>query len=121
MGRQTWYIDVEIKERQTDGQRSRYTDGRTGRQTDGQTDGQTDRQTDEQIAWGIDGWKLQCKLSKKSSDKVGRPNAVEFINFWSKCFSIQLQKCNARVISKKLSSLSEDNRCDLFATQYFSH
>ena len=22
-------------------------------------------------AWGIDGWKLLCKLSKKSSDKVG--------------------------------------------------
>ena len=72
-------------------------------------------------AWGIDGWKLLCKLAKKSSDKVGRPNAAEFIDFWSKRFSIQLQKCNARVISKKLSSLSEDNRCDLFATQYFSH
>ena len=72
-------------------------------------------------AWGIDGWKLLCKLSKKSSDKVGRPNAAEFIDFWSKRFSIQLQKCNARVISTKLSSLSEDNRCDIFATQYFSH
>ena len=72
-------------------------------------------------AWGIDGWKLLCKLSKKSSDKVGRPNAAQFIDFWSKCFSVQLQKCNARVISKKLSSLSEGNRCDLFATQHFSH
>ena len=37
-------------------------------------------------AWGIDGWKLLCKLAKKSSDKVGRPNAVEFIDFWSKHF-----------------------------------
>ena len=54
-------------------------------------------------------------------DIVGRPNAAEFIDFWSKRFSIQLQKCNARVISKKLSTMSEDNRCDLFATQYFSH
>ena len=60
-------------------------------------------------AWGIDGWKLLCKLAKKSSDKVGRLNAAEFIDFWSKRFSIQLQKCNARVISKKLSSMSEDN------------
>ena len=59
---------------------------------------------------GIDEWKLLCKLSKKSSDKVGRPNAAEFIDFWSKRFSVQLQKCNTRVISKKLSSLSEGNR-----------
>ena len=37
-------------------------------------------------AWRIDGWNLLCKLSKKSSDKVGRPNAAEFIDFWSKRF-----------------------------------
>ena len=37
-------------------------------------------------AWGINGWKLQCKLAKKSSDKVGRPNDTEFIDFWSKRF-----------------------------------
>ena len=32
-------------------------------------------------AWGIDGWKLLCKLSKKSSDKVRRPKSAEFIDF----------------------------------------
>ena len=73
--------------------------------TDRQPDRQTNRQTDskQQLpvgtiatvtplvmehfgAWGIDAWKLLCKLSKKSSDKVGRPNAAEFIDFWSNAF-----------------------------------
>ena len=42
------------------------------------------------------------KIVKKSSDEVRRLNAVEFIDFCNTCFSVQLQKCNTNIISKKL-------------------
>ena len=47
------------------------------------------------------------QIIKKSSDKVGQLNAAEFIDFWPKRSSVELQKCSARVISKEVSSLSE--------------
>ena len=71
--------------------------------------------------WGFDAWKFLKKIAKKSSDEVGRLNSAEFIDFWRKRFSVQLQKCNAIVISKKSSSLTGVNRSDFYATQYFSH
>ena len=61
------------------------------------------------------------KIAKKSSDEVGRVNPAEFIDFWSKRFSVQIQKCNENIISKKSSSLTGVNRSDFYATQYFSH
>ena len=64
---------------------------------------------------------LKKKMAKKSSDEVGRLNAAKFIDFWNKRFSVQLQKCNANVISKKSSSLTGVNRSDFYATQFFSH
>ena len=72
-------------------------------------------------AWGFDAWKFFKKIAKKSSDEVGRLNAAKFIDFWSKRFSIQLQECNANVISKKSSSLTGVDRSDFYATQFFSH
>ena len=72
-------------------------------------------------AWGFDAWKFLKKIAKKSSDEVGRLTAAEFIDFWSKRFSVQLQRCNANVISKKSSSLTGVNRSDFYGTQFFSH
>ena len=77
-------------------------------------DRQTDRQTDKWVETPV-------QIIKEVIGQSGTTDSAEFIDFWPKRFSVQLQKCNARVISKKLSLLSEDNRYDLFTTQYFSH
>ena len=89
---------------------------------DRQTDKQTDRQTGAQanrFCISIKLNSLTCiytykqlvdvifRQTDRQTDRVERPYAAKFIDFWSKRFSVQLQKCNARVISKKVSSLSE--------------
>ena len=56
-------------------------------------------------SWGEEARKFLQKLTAFSSDEAGRPNAVEFLDFWRKRFSVQLQKCNVKVIAKKLSML----------------
>ena len=55
--------------------------------------------------WGEEEKKFLQKISKHSLDKIGRPNAPEFIDYWRKRFSVQLQKCNAKVLLKKSSAL----------------
>ena len=77
---------------------------RINRQTDRQIDGRTDRRTDRQ-----------------STDGVGRPNVAEFVDFWRKRFSVQLQRCNSRVILKKLSAFDITDTCNEYSTQYFRH
>ena len=54
--------------------------------------------------WGEEARKYLRKLAQRSTDGVGRPNAAEFVDFWRKRFSVQLQRCNSRVILKKLSA-----------------
>ena len=73
--------------------------------------------------WGEEGKKFLQKLSKHSSDKIGRPNAPEFIDYWRKRFSVQLQKRNAKVLLKKSSALCSDgvNKLVSYCTQFFSH
>ena len=72
--------------------------------------------------WGEQGVKFLKKLSNQSSDEAGRPNAPEFLDFWRKRFSIQLQKCNAQVISKKLSGLcGRPEKPMALSTQVFPH
>ena len=48
---------------------------------------------------------LDC-LSKKSKDEHGRNNEADFRDRWRRQISIDIQRCNAKVISKKLSKLS---------------
>ena len=62
------------------------------------------------------------RLAKKSRDELGRPNAAEFLDIWRNRFSTQLLKCNARVIMRKLSALTNniDGTVDC-STQSFSH
>ena len=70
-------------------------------------------------SWG-EARNFLLKLAAVSSDEAGRPNAAEFLDFWRKRFSVQLQKCNVQVISKKLSMLCVGSeRPDSLSTQFF--
>ena len=59
--------------------------------------------------WGLQADIFLHRLSKQCSFTNEDPfcNAVQFKSFWRKRFSMILQRCNARVILKKLSRLSE--------------
>ena len=71
-------------------------------------------------SWGEEARKFLQKLAAFSSDEAERPNAVEFLDFWRKRFSVQLQKCNVQVISKKLSMLcGRSERPDSLSTHFF--
>ena len=71
-------------------------------------------------SWGEEARKFLQKLAAFSSDEAGRPNAAEFLDFWRKMFSVQLQKCNVQVISKKLSMLcGGSERPDSLSIQFF--
>ena len=62
------------------------------------------------------------RLAKKSRDELGRPNAAEFLDIWRKRFSTQLQKCNAKAIMRKISTLTNDIDCTVdCSTQFLSH
>ena len=107
------------------GQTCRQTDKQTDISTDGQSSvhtyiQDTDSKTDNR-RWGVMGRNFLQKLAKKSCDEIGRPNAAEFLDFWRKRFSLQLQKCNAKVILRKMASLSSDTSSAKYSTQFFSH
>ena len=71
-------------------------------------------------SWGEEARKFLQKLAAFSSDEAGRPNAAEILDFWRKMFSVQLQKCNVQVISKKLSMLcGGSERPDSLSIQFF--
>ena len=73
-------------------------------------------------SWGEEARNFLQKQAAFSSDEAGRPNAAEFLDFWRKRFSGQLQKCNVQVISKKLSMLcGGSERPDSHSAQFFSH
>ena len=48
--------------------------------------------------------KSRDELGRPNADELGRPNAAEFLYIWRKRFTTQLQKCNAKVIMRNLSS-----------------
>ena len=53
--------------------------------------------------WGQDGMKFLHRLSHQSVNEDGKKNSKEFMTFWRCCLSVALQRCNARVIGRKLS------------------
>ena len=55
--------------------------------------------------WREEDKKFLYKFSKHSLGEIGRPNAPEFIDYWRQKFSVQLQKCNAKVLLKEFSTL----------------
>ena len=59
--------------------------------------------------WGGQAHDYLNDLSRRSVDEVGRSNAEEFKSYYRRCFSVLLQKCNARVIMKKFTLLTSDS------------
>ena len=57
--------------------------------------------------WGEKAEGFLKELAKESTDEDGHPNTCEFVGYWRKRVSLQIQKCNAGVIFRKLSSLTE--------------
>ena len=57
--------------------------------------------------WGEEAQKYLRNLSMLSRDEDGRNNASQFTTYWRQRFSIQLQYCNANILARKMSKLSE--------------
>ena len=56
--------------------------------------------------WGSEAESFLCHLAKKSRNVEGQQNTVEFLNYWRRRFSVSLQRCNTKVVLKKISRLS---------------
>ena len=71
--------------------------------------------------WGLKAQQLLYDLSLLSFDEDGQKNGRDFMTYWRRCLSVALQRCNARVITRKLSSLAKSNSCsvDLYSLQLF--
>ena len=54
--------------------------------------------------WGKKAEAYLDDLSKRSRDGFGRLNRAEFKDYWRKRLSIQLQRCNASVLLRKVSN-----------------
>ena len=55
--------------------------------------------------WGQEADNFLNSLSKKSKDLEGRSTEADFRTRWHRQISIIIQRCNARVILKKISRL----------------
>ena len=55
--------------------------------------------------WGQEADNFLSSLSKKSKDLEGRSTEADFRTRWRRQISITMQRCNARVILKKISRL----------------
>ena len=67
-------------------------------------DRQTDRQADRQ-ALGTTGKKYLHQLSLRSTDECGNSNSSQFKTYWKERLSVHLQRCNSRVIYRKVEGL----------------
>ena len=56
--------------------------------------------------WGPSAEDYLDRISKKAKDINGHNSETDFRDRWLKQISVNVQKCNARVISKKVSKLS---------------
>ena len=57
--------------------------------------------------WGSEGEKFLHYIARLSRNDQGKKNEADFCRYWRRRFSVSLQKCNSRVIFKKLSCLSQ--------------
>ena len=53
--------------------------------------------------WGQEASDYLNQLSRLSRDEDGRPNPSDFKTHWRHRLSVQLQRCNARVIARKMA------------------
>ena len=62
--------------------------------------------------WGKKAETYLDDLSKRSKDDFGKSNRAEFKDYWRQRIAIQLQRCNANVLLKKISNaLSGQAKC----------
>ena len=54
--------------------------------------------------WGKKAETYLDDLSKQSKDDFGKSNRAEFKDYWRQRIAIQLQRCNANVLLKKISN-----------------
>ena len=64
--------------------------------------------------WGQEADNFLSSLSKKSKDSEGRSTEANFRTRWLRQISIIIQRCNARVILKKISSRLHVGKTDDF-------
>ena len=71
--------------------------------------------------WGGRAQSLLRDLSTLSVNEDGQNNSTDFIAYWRHCIFVALQRCNARVITRKLSRLAQCNSCnfELYLFQLF--
>ena len=55
--------------------------------------------------WGQQAEKYLHQLSLRSTDECGNNNSSQFKTYWRERLSVQLQRCNSRVIYRKVGLL----------------
>ena len=55
--------------------------------------------------WGQQAEKYLHQLSLRSTDECGNSNSSQFKTYWRERLSVQLQRCNSRVIYRKVEGL----------------
>ena len=55
--------------------------------------------------WGQQAEKYLHQLSLRSTDECGKSNSSQFKTYWRERLSVQLQRCNSRVIYRKIEGL----------------
>ena len=53
-------------------------------------------------------------LASRSRDETGRKNVSDFKCYWRRRIAVQIQKCNAKVLARKISKLSRNQDNDTF-------
>ena len=73
--------------------------------------------------WGEKALKYLDDLSHLSRDESGQKNPANFKLFWRRCLSVELQKCNASVMSRKAYNIIGGQKCssELDTFQFFVH
>ena len=71
--------------------------------------------------WGPVSRRLPRSHMKKAKDTNGHNSLTDFRDWWRKQISVNIQKCNARVISKKVSKLSLRRAEDFFYDTDIQH
>ena len=58
--------------------------------------------------WGEKAETYLSSLASRSRDEAGRKNVSDFKCYWRRRIAVQIQKCNAKVIARKISKLSRN-------------
>ena len=63
------------------------------------------------MRWGWEAHKYLYQLSERAVDESDKKNGGKFKSCWRRCFSVALQSCNAKVLSKKISRRMKNIDC----------